>query len=75
MPPIICIHEYVLKPEVTAEQFEDTFRVAQESGLLQLPGLIDYHVWPKGSKGRGRATTRRFGFMRAVKPGRHCGGR
>lgn len=42
MPPIVCIHEYILKPGVTAEQFEDTFRIAQERGLFQLPGLIDY---------------------------------
>ncbi len=50
MPKVISIHEYVLKPGVTGQQFENALHVARERGLLQLPGLVDYHVI-KGIKG------------------------
>lgn len=50
MPKIISIHEYVLKPEIDDDQFEQALSLAQERGLFHLPGLIDYHV-VKGIKG------------------------
>ena len=50
MANIICIHEYVLKPAIDADQFEKAFCHAQEQGLFDLPGLSTYHVL-KGIKG------------------------
>jgi len=50
MPKIISIHEYVLKPEVDAHQFEHALCIAQERGLFHLPGLVAYH-FVKGIKG------------------------
>ncbi|MFQ5864279.1 MAG: hypothetical protein ACE5IW_03525 [bacterium] len=50
MPKIISIHEYVLKPDVDEIEFEDAVQGAHESGLLRLPGLMEYH-FVKGIKG------------------------
>lgn len=50
MPKIISIHEYVLKPGADEGQFEHAIQKAQERGLPQLPGLMEYHV-VKGIKG------------------------
>lgn len=50
MVRIISIHEYDLKPDVTEEQFEQAIRNAEARGVLQLPGLVAYHV-VKGVKG------------------------
>lgn len=43
MAKIISIHEYVLRPNVNAGEFEQAIREAEEHGLLQLPGLLTYH--------------------------------
>ncbi len=50
MGRIISIHEYDLKPGISAEQFEQVFREAEARGLLQLPGLVAHH-FVKGAKG------------------------
>jgi len=39
MSKIISIHEYVLKPEVDPQQFEQAILQAKQSGVLELPGL------------------------------------
>ena len=50
MGRIISIHEYDLKPGISAEQFEHALRDAEARGLLQLPGLVAHH-FVKGAKG------------------------
>jgi hypothetical protein len=50
MPKIISIHEYILKPDVLPQQFEEAVRLAQCRGLLRLPGLIEYR-FVRGIKG------------------------
>ena len=50
MARIISIHEYQLKPESDAEQFEQAIRSAESRGLLRLPGLVAHH-FIKGIKG------------------------
>ena len=50
MTPIICIHEYVLKPDIDDCQFEQAVLTAQQQRLFDLPGLSAYHV-VKGIKG------------------------
>lgn len=50
MPRIISVHEYVLKPEVSEIEFENAIQAARKSGLLSLPGLVEYH-FVKGRKG------------------------
>jgi len=50
MAKIISIHEYVLKPGADKDQFEKAIQKAKERGLLQLPGLVEYHFM-KGIKG------------------------
>ncbi|MEZ4660565.1 MAG: hypothetical protein R2911_23665 [Caldilineaceae bacterium] len=47
---IISIHEYVLKANVTDEQFEQALQSAATRGLFNLPGLVDHHFL-KGIKG------------------------
>lgn len=42
MSRIIGIHEYILKKNVTEEQFEEAIENARNRGLFNLPGLIDY---------------------------------
>jgi hypothetical protein len=46
----ISIHEYLLKPDVSPDQFEDAVREAERRGLLTLPGLMGYH-FVRGIKG------------------------
>lgn len=43
MSKIISIHEYKLKPDKTAGQFEAAVEYAREQELFDLPGLIEYH--------------------------------
>jgi hypothetical protein len=50
---VISIHEYELKPGVDPEVFERTFKRADQEGLFDLPGLIDY-VLLRGMKGHRR---------------------
>jgi hypothetical protein len=50
MPKVISIHEYILKPGLNEEQFEKAVLAAQERGLLELPGLVDYYL-VKGIRG------------------------
>jgi len=50
MGRIISIHEYDLKPGISAEQFEHALRDAEARGLLQLSGLVAHH-FVKGAKG------------------------
>jgi len=50
MGRIVSIHEYDLKPGITAEQFERVLRDAEARGLFQLPGLVAHH-FVKGAKG------------------------
>ncbi len=50
MGRIISIHEYDVKPGISAEQFEHALRDAEARGLLQLPGLVAHH-FVKGAKG------------------------
>jgi hypothetical protein len=53
MPHIISIHEYVLRPGVEPQQFEQALASAHTRGLLQLPGLVAYH-FVKGLRGERR---------------------
>lgn len=53
MPHIISIHEYTLKPDVEAAAFERAVKRAREQGLLQIPGLSEFHFL-KGVKGTRR---------------------
>ena len=50
MSKVLSVHEYILKPGVDERQFENAIREARNRGLLQLPGLTDYH-FVKGIKG------------------------
>ena len=50
MSKVISIHEYILKPGVNEEQFEQAVLNAQERRLLRLPGLVDYYL-VKGIRG------------------------
>jgi hypothetical protein len=50
VPGVISIHEYVLKPDITPEQFETSFQRAAAKGLFDLPGLVDYY-FVKGLRG------------------------
>jgi hypothetical protein len=60
MRKVISIHEYLLKPEVSPDQFEDAVREAQRRGLLTLPGLLGY-PFVRGIKG---PRTLRFSAIR-----------
>lgn len=42
MTKLISIHEYILKKNVSGEQFEKAVELARSRGLFNLPGLIDY---------------------------------
>lgn len=53
MPKVISIHEYLLKPEANPAQFERAIQAARQSGLLQLPGLVNFYLL-KGLKGTRR---------------------
>ena len=53
MAHIISMHEYVLKPGVEPQQFEQALASAHARGLLQLPGLVAYH-FVKGIRGERR---------------------
>lgn len=50
MTGIITIHEYLLKPDVDANEFEEAIKRAQKRNLFDLPGLSEYH-FIKGCKG------------------------
>ncbi len=50
MGKIISLHHYGLLPGADEARFEQALRQAQESGLLRLPDLVDYH-FIKGIKG------------------------
>jgi hypothetical protein len=50
MPKVISVHEYILKPDVPPDQFENAVREAEQRGLLALPGLVGYH-FVRGIKG------------------------
>lgn len=50
MSKVISIHEYLLKPDASERQFENAISNAKESGLLSLPGLVDYYL-VKGIRG------------------------
>lgn len=39
MSKIISVHEYVLKPNIDPEQFEQAIELAKNSGILELVGL------------------------------------
>ena len=43
MSRIISIHEYTLRPDVSAAQFEKTVEQARKRRLFNLPGLIEYY--------------------------------
>lgn len=53
MPKVISIHKYALKHGVDEARFEAAIGKARESGLLRLPGMVDYH-FVKGIRGRDR---------------------
>ena len=50
MSKVICIHEYILKPDVSEQRFVEAILSAKERGLLRLPGLVDYYL-VKGIRG------------------------
>ncbi len=50
MAMVISIHEYVLRSGVDPADFERAIQAARESGLLRLPGLVDYYFL-KGIRG------------------------
>jgi heme-degrading monooxygenase HmoA len=53
MPRVISIHEYVLKPGVSGEVFEQATHDAERRGLFDLPGLVGHHFL-RGLKGARR---------------------
>jgi heme-degrading monooxygenase HmoA len=53
MARMISIHEYELKPGISADRLEQAFRAAQARGLFRLPGLMAHH-FVKGVKGTRR---------------------
>jgi len=50
MSKVISIHEYILKPGVSERRFENAILETKKSGLLHLPGLVDYYL-VKGIRG------------------------
>ncbi len=50
MAKIISVHEYLLKPGISAKQFEEAINKARKEGLLKLPGLSNFHFL-KGIRG------------------------
>ncbi len=50
MGKVISIHEYELKPDIKASEFEHALHIAEDQDLFQLPGLIGHH-FIKGVKG------------------------
>jgi len=50
MSKVISIHEYILKPGASERRFVKAILNAKESGLLRLPGLVDYYL-VKGIRG------------------------
>ncbi len=50
MSRVISVHEYILKPEVSEQRFENAILEAKKRGLLSLPGLVDYFL-VKGIRG------------------------
>jgi len=69
MSKIISVHEYVLQPDVSETEFEKAIKDARERGLLQLPGLTEFHFL-RGIRG---ARQRQYGFMKAGKCGKNYG--
>ncbi|MFB0515214.1 MAG: hypothetical protein ACETWG_01255 [Candidatus Neomarinimicrobiota bacterium] len=55
MKKVISIHEYVLKPDVTDEQFKHGIEAARERKLFDLPGLEAYYFL-KGIRGANAGT-------------------
>jgi len=53
MKKIISIHEYELKSGVTGKEFEGAFKTAEQEGLFNLPGLVNFYFL-KGIKGKRR---------------------
>lgn len=51
MSRVISIHEYQLKPGADPQQFERAIQLAKESGLLELPGLVEC-LFVKGLRGQ-----------------------
>ncbi|RME86667.1 MAG: hypothetical protein D6770_11345 [Anaerolineae bacterium] len=47
---VISVHEYILKEGVDPQTFERALREARESGLLDLPGLLEVY-FVKGIRG------------------------
>lgn len=43
MGKVISVHEYKLKDDITAEQFEAAVENAREQELFDLPGLTEYY--------------------------------
>ena len=42
MPRVICVHEYVLKEEITGIEFEHAVHIAQQRRLFELPGMTSW---------------------------------
>lgn len=53
MGRMISIHEYELKPELEASDFEQAIQKARDRGLLQLSGLSSFHFL-RGVRGKRR---------------------
>jgi hypothetical protein len=51
MTKVISVHEYILKTDVTEDQFMDAIQAAHDRNLFQLPGLEEVHFL-YGIKGR-----------------------
>jgi len=43
MGKVISVHEYKLRDDVTADQFEAAVENARKQGLFDLPGLVEHH--------------------------------
>ena len=50
MPKVISVHEYVLKEDADADQFDRAIRKAREEGIPDVPGLEEYYL-VKGIRG------------------------
>ena len=50
MSSVISIHEYILKPGISEQQFKSAILGAKKRGLPHLPGLVDYYL-VKGIRG------------------------
>jgi hypothetical protein len=50
MRKVISIHEYELRPDIKASEFQHALQLAEDQNLFHIPGLVGHH-FIKGLKG------------------------